>query len=75
MQMTQREKVISYMTKNGVITTKDATDELWILDLQSVIRDLRNDGYTILDAWKKSKNSRYKVYAFKQKELDKFMME
>lgn len=73
--MTQREKVISYMTKNGVITTKDATDELWILDLQSVIRDLRNDGYTILDAWKKSKNSRYKVYAFKQKELDKFMME
>ncbi len=73
--MTQREKVISYMTKNGVITTKQASDELWILDLQSVIRTLRNEGYKVLDCWKKSKNSRYKVYAFKQKELDKFMME
>lgn len=72
--MTQKEKVLSYITKNGVITTKDATDELWIMDLQGVIRDLRNDGLNIIDGWKKSKNSRYKVYALKRKELELYLM-
>ena len=72
--MTQMEKVIAYMTKNGVITTKDATDDLWIMDLQGVIRNLRNAGYVIYDKWIKSRNSRYKAYAFKKKYLDDYEM-
>ena len=71
--MTQKEKVISYITKYGVITTADASN-MWILDLQSVIRDLKNDGYTIYDGWKKSKNSHYKVYALNKKQLEANLM-
>ena len=71
--MTQKEKVIEYITQKGVITTKDATEKLWIMDLQGVIRDLKNDGYIFYTGYKKSKNSQYKGYAFKKKELDRFL--
>ena len=72
--MTQKEKVISYMTKYGVITTKQAIDDLWILDLQSIIRYLRNDGYTVYDKWIKTKNSRYKAYSFSKRALMNYIM-
>ena len=73
--MTQKEKVIEYISKNGVITTKDATEKLWIMDLQGVIRNLKNDGYFFYTGYKNSKNSRYKGYAFYKRELDKFLQE
>ena len=72
--MTQKEKIINYMQKNGFITTRDAGIRLNIWDLQSNIRDLKNDGIEIKSEWitnKKTKTN-YKVYALKIKEIENY---
>lgn len=54
--MTQKEMILKYMRKHGSITTLESMKKLLILDLQSHIRDLRNEGYEITDIYITKKN-------------------
>ena len=47
--MTQKEMVLKYLNEHGSITTLESMKKLLILDLQGVIRNLRNEGYNIKD--------------------------
>ena len=71
-KITQKEKVWLYLKTHGYITTRDAVIDLYVCDLQSVIRDLRNDGRRIIDEWVTNKKTKatYKVYALKQSSID-----
>ena len=65
--MKQKERVIKWCENGRYINNKIASDELGICDLQGVIRDLKVDGYTIIDQWQKGVNrwgdkARYKNY-------------
>lgn len=73
---TQREQVLEYIGKNGIITTRDAGLKLEIWDLQSIIRDLRNDGIDIKSEWVTNKRTKkqYKVYATKQKAINNYLL-
>lgn len=53
--MTQKEIVLKYMQNNGSITTLEAVNKLLILDLQGVIRQLKQE-YNISSEWIKGKN-------------------
>lgn len=74
MKENQRDRVLHYMQKEGYITTRDAVVQLNIMDLQSNIRDLRNEGITVLGEWftNPRTKSTYKVYALKQKHIDRY---
>jgi hypothetical protein len=67
--MTQKEMVLDYIRKHGSITTLESMDKLLILDLQSNIRYLRNEGYDITDEYITKKNKygtrRFKRYYLK----------
>lgn len=52
----QTERVLSYMRRNGSITTLDAMLDLGVLRLASRISELKKDGYTIKRDWVKVKN-------------------
>ena len=54
--MTQKEMVLDYLRKHGSITTLESMKKLLILDLQSNIRYLRNEGYEITDEYITKKN-------------------
>lgn len=54
--MTQKEMILKYMKRHGSITTLESMKKLLILDLQSHIRDLRNEGYNITDKYITKKN-------------------
>lgn len=54
--MTQKEMVLRYITEHGSITTLESMKKLLILDLQSIIRTLRNEGYDITDEYITKKN-------------------
>lgn len=69
--MTQKEKVLNYIQKNGTITSFECMLKLRIMDLQGVIRDLKIAGYNIKSQWVKKNNKVYKVYALTNKELAK----
>lgn len=63
---TQKEEVLYYLKRYGRITTIQASNDLFIADLQSVIRYLRKK-ITIKDVWVQKKNKfgrpcRYKRY-------------
>ena len=65
--MTQKQMILKYMSENGSITTLESMQRLYILDLQSHIRTLRNEGYNITDEYITKQNiygrrSRYKRY-------------
>lgn len=65
--MTQKEEVLQYLKENGSITTAECFSELFVLDLQSSIRRLKQDGHNILSKWIYTKNKygrpvRYKKY-------------
>ena len=47
--MTQKQMVLKYLKEHGSITTLESMKNLLILDLQGVIRTLRNEGYDIKD--------------------------
>ena len=53
--MPQKETLLKYLKENESITSFDCVVELLIIDLQGVIRNLKEDGYTILDKWEKNK--------------------
>ena len=73
-ELTQKEKVLKYMQQHGHITTRDAGLQLEVWDLQSNIRDLKNDGVPIYDCWitNKKTNKSFKVYALKKQEVERF---
>jgi len=64
--MTQKEMVLDYLRKHGSITTLESMKHLLILDLQSNIRYLRNEGYDITDEYITKKNIYGKKTSFKK---------
>ncbi len=48
--MTQQDRVLKYMQKNGSITSLEMFDKFYIVAPHGIIRDLRKK-YTILDEW------------------------
>ena len=73
--MTQKETLLKYLKENESITSFECVVELFIIDLQGVIRDLKEDGYTILDKWEKRVNlygqkKRFKRYFLIESDVD-----
>lgn len=64
--MTQKEMVLNYLRTHGSITTLECMKKLLILDLQSNIRYLRNEGYNITDEYITRKNIYGKKSSFKR---------
>ena len=54
--MTQKETLLKYLKENESITSLECVTKLFIIDLQGVVRNLKEDGYTILDKWEKRVN-------------------
>lgn len=60
---TQRDKVLSWLRKNGTLTVRDAVTELNIMSAPKRIEELRKMGYPIALEWKQTETgSRYGVY-------------
>lgn len=53
---TQKDEVLWYLDRYGSISTIEASNKLFIADLQSVIRYLRRKGMFINDEWVYKKN-------------------
>ena len=73
--MTQKETLLKYLKENESITSFECVVELFIIDLQAGIRNLKEDGYTILDKWEKRINlygqkKRFKRYFLIQNDVD-----
>ena len=71
---TQKEEVLYYLKKYGRITTIQASKQLYIADLQGVIRNLRKS-IDISDEWVYKKNKfgrpcRYKRYFLEPEDRD-----
>ena len=64
--MTQKEQLIKYFQDNFSITTLECMQKLIILDLQGVIRDLKNDDYRIESFYISKKNMYGDVKKFKR---------
>lgn len=64
--MTQKEMVLRYIREHGSITTLESMKKLLILDLQSIIRTLRNEGYDITDEYITKKNIYGSTSTFKK---------
>ena len=60
---TQRDKVLTWLRKNGTLTVRDAVTELNIMSVPKRIEELRKMGYPITLEWKQTETgSRYGVY-------------
>ena len=59
---TQKDRVLQYILKNGSITSLECAIYLRIMDLQGVIRDLKKNGWNVVDVWEKNENTTYKRY-------------
>lgn len=64
--MTQKEMILDYLRTHGSITTLECMKKLLILDLQSNIRYLRNEGYNITDEYITRRNIYGKKSSFKR---------
>ena len=73
-KISQREKVLRYMQRKGYITTRDAGINLNVWDLQSNIRDLKNEGIVIYSEYVTNKNTKstYKVYALNKVRIENY---
>ena len=72
--MTQAERIIDYMKKNGTITSKEAFNELGITKLSTRISEMRQVGKRIYGVTEHGKNrygekTHYTVYALTKKAL------
>lgn len=72
--MTQKEMILKYIKEHGSITTLESMKKLLILDPQSIIRTLRNEGYNIKDEYITKKNiygtySRFKRYYLEEENV------
>ena len=54
--MTQKETLLKYLKENESITSLECVTKLFIIDLQGVVRNLKQEGYTILDKWENRVN-------------------
>ena len=73
--MTQKEMLLKYLMDNESITSLECVTKLFIIDLQGVVRNLKEDGHTILDKWEKRVNmygqkKRFKRYYLIQDPVD-----
>lgn len=74
--MTQKEQLLKYFQEEDYsITTLDCMQKLMILDLQGVIRDLKDDGHRIESFYISKKNiygdvKKFKRYYLIQSALD-----
>ena len=73
--MTQKEMLLKYLKDNESITSLECVTKLFIIDLQGVVRNLKEDGYTILDKWEKRVNlygqkKRFKRYFLIESDVD-----
>ena len=69
--MTQAQTIKKHLEQHGSITTIEAVQLYYIVDLQGVIRDLKNSGINIKGIWSKSSlGKRYKKYFLSKKLLD-----
>jgi predicted ArsR family transcriptional regulator len=60
---TQRDKVLSWLKRNGSLTVRDAVTELNVMSVPKRIEELRKMGYPITLEWKQTETgSRYGVY-------------
>ena len=72
--MTQAERIIEYMKKNGTISSKEAFNELGITKLSTRISEMRANGKKIYGVTEYSKNrfgekTHYTRYALTKKAL------
>ena len=73
--MTQKETLLKYLKENESITSLECVTKLFIIDLQGVIRNLKEEGYTILDKWENRANlygqkKRFKRYFLIHNDVD-----
>tara|TARA_R100001594_G_scaffold28294_1_gene53517 strand:- start:9041 stop:9280 length:240 start_codon:yes stop_codon:yes gene_type:complete len=73
--MTQKETLLKYLKENESITSLECVTKLFIIDLQGVVRNLKEDGYTILDKWENRANlygqkKRFKRYFLIESDVD-----
>ena len=74
-KMTQKDTLLKYLKENESITSLECVTKLFIIDLQGVIRNLKEDGYTILDKWENRANlygqkKRFKRYFLIESDVD-----
>ena len=74
-KMTQKETLLKYLKENESITSLECVTKLFIIDLQGVIRNLKEEGYTILDKWENRANlygqkKRFKRYFLIESDVD-----
>lgn len=55
--MTQKEKVLDYLKRNGTITKYDGFKHLGITKVDTIVSYLRKDGYQIVGETVRYKNS------------------
>lgn len=66
-QPTQEDKVLDYLRAHGELTTLDAVTDLYIMNPQQRIRNLRSRGYDIRTEYRLSPGGkRYGVYVLKE---------
>lgn len=64
---TQRDKILSYLRKNGTLTVREAITELNIMSAPKRIEELRKEGYLIKLEWRRTQTgSRYGVYMLEE---------
>lgn len=66
MKITQKQMVLDYWTNHKYISALEGFNELYIVDLAGVIRDLLDDGYNIHSTWVHKVNSYGKHVRFKK---------
>ena len=64
--MNQKQQLIKYLQDNFSITTLECMQKLMILDLQGIIRDLKDDGHRIESFYISRKNMYGDVKKFKR---------
>lgn len=70
--MTHKEEVLLFIKENGSISTLECATELFIVDLQSVIKSLRRDGYKIVYKWVYAVSRYGKPIRYKRYKLEEF---
>lgn len=70
-KITQKDKVLSHLEKNGSITAIEAMQQYYIVDLAGCIRDLIKTGTQIEKRWEKNSRTRWiRYYLVEQKTKD-----
>ena len=64
--MNQKQQLITYLQDNFSITTLECMQKLMILDLQGIIRDVKQDGHRIESFYMSRKNIYGDVKKFKR---------